>query len=81
MQTVIRKLGNSAGIIVPVAMMKDLGFKLEQSVRLDAVDGCLVVKPLAKSSYKLSDLLAEMKGKFPRVEGWDELAVVGQETA
>jgi len=79
MQTVIRKLGNSAGIIVPVALMKDLGFRIGQSVRLDAVDGCLVVKPLAKSSYKLTDLLAEMKGKFPRVEGWDELAAVGKE--
>lgn len=81
MQTFIRKLGNSAGIIVPVAMMKDLGLRLEQSVELNAVDGCLVVKPLAKPSYKLSELLVEMKGEFPRVEGWDELSAVGQEVA
>ncbi len=79
MQTVIRKLGNSAGIIVPASMMKELGLRLEQSVELNAVDGCLVVNPLVKPSYKLSELLAEMQGDSPRVEGWDALAAVGEE--
>lgn len=79
METVIRKLGNSAGIIVPVAMMKDLGLRLEQSVDLSAVDGCLVVKPMARQRYKLSALLAEMKSGFPRVADWDELPAVGKE--
>ncbi len=79
MQTVIRKLGNSAGIIVPAAMMKDLGLKLDQNVDLNAVDGCIVVKPLTKPHYKLSDLLAQMEGGFPRVEGWDESPAVGKE--
>jgi len=79
MQTIIRKLGNSAGIIVPAAMMKELGLRLDQSVDLNAVDGYLVVKPLIKPTYKLSDLLAQMKGVLPRVEGWDESPTVGKE--
>lgn len=81
MQTVIRKLGNSAGIIVPASMMKDLGLSLDQGVDLSAVDGCLVVKPLARPSYKLADLLAQMNGEFPRVEGWDDAPAVGKELA
>lgn len=81
MQTVIRRLGNSAGIIVPASMMKDLGLSIDQGVDLSAVDGCLVVKPTAKPCYKLSDLLAQMKGDFPRVEGWDEALAVGKELA
>lgn len=81
MEAVIRKLGNSAGIIIPAAVMKDLGLKVEQSIDMRVVDGCLIVKPQAKPSYKLADLLAEMKGKYPRVEGWEELEGVGKETA
>lgn len=81
MQTVIRKLGNSAGLIVPASMMKDLGLNIDQSVDLTAVDGCLVVKPLDKLRYKLSDLLAEMDGNFPQVEGWDNAPAVGKELA
>jgi len=81
MQTVIRKLGNSAGIIVPASMMKDLGLSLDQGVDLSAVDGCLVVKPLARPSYKLADLLAQMNGELPRVEGWDDTPAVGKELA
>ena len=61
--------------------MKDLGLKVEQSIDLSAVDGCLVVKPQAKPCYKLADLLDEMNGKYPRVEGWDELEAVGKETS
>ena len=81
MQTIIRKLGNSAGIIVPATIMKDLGLKLDQSVDLNTVDGCLVVKPLARPRYNLSDLLAQMNGEFPRVTGWDESPAVGREIA
>ncbi len=79
MQTVIRKLGNSAGIIVPASMMKELGLSLDQGIDLSAVDGCLVVKPLVRPSYKLADLLAQMDGEFPRVEGWDDALSVGKE--
>lgn len=81
METVIRKLGNSAGLIVPVSMMKDLGLNIDQSVDMSAVDGCLVIKPLGKRRYKLSDLLAEMKGDFPIDQEWENAPPVGKELA
>jgi antitoxin component of MazEF toxin-antitoxin module len=81
MQTVIRKLGNSAGLIVPASIMKDLGLNIDQNVDMSAVDGCLVIKPLGRPRYKLSDLLAEMEGDFPQVEGWDNMPSVGKELA
>ena len=79
MQTYIRKIGNSAGIIIPVALMKDLGFSLDQTVNINAIDGSLIVKPVTRTQYNLEELLSQMNGDFPCVEGWEELAPVGKE--
>lgn len=79
MRIVIRKLGNSAGVILPAALMKDLGLAIDQGVDLSAVDGCLVIKPLTKPTYKLADLVAEMNGELPRADGWEEPSAVGKE--
>ncbi|PJB04266.1 MAG: AbrB/MazE/SpoVT family DNA-binding domain-containing protein [Hydrogenophilales bacterium CG_4_9_14_3_um_filter_59_35] len=76
-----RLLGNSADIIVPAAMMKDLGLRPDQSVDLNVLDGRLVVKPLAKPRHKLSDLLSQMESEFPRVDGWEASPSVGVEIA
>jgi hypothetical protein len=32
-----------------------------------------------RKSYKLEDLLAEMRGPLPRDEGWDKMVPVGRE--
>ncbi len=79
MHTIIRKLGNSAGIIVPVSIMKDLGLRIDQSVDLKSVDGCLVIQPLSRPRYKLAELLAEMGDEFPLVDAWDDAPAAGKE--
>lgn len=33
----------------------------------------------AKPKYRLADLMAEMPEGLPRVEGWDEMPVIGKE--
>ena len=71
MQTIIRTLSKDASSIIPWPLVRTLELRLSQAVDLSVVDGCLVVKPLDLPRYKLSDLLAEMDGEFPRVGEWD----------
>jgi antitoxin ChpS len=39
----------------------------------------MTVSAPCKHRYKLEDLLAEMPGELPRVEGWDAMSPVGKE--
>lgn len=39
----------------------------------------MTVNARCKPRYKLEELLAEMPGQFPRVEGWDDMKPVGKE--
>ena len=39
----------------------------------------MTVSAARKPRYKLADLLAEMPGQLPRVEGWDDMKPVGKE--
>jgi hypothetical protein len=39
----------------------------------------MTVNAPRKRRYKLEDLLAEMPGELPRVEGWDAMRPVGKE--
>ena len=49
MKTAIRKLGNSAGIIIPKAALAELGLAAGSFVDLRQQDGQLIVTPLAKT--------------------------------
>lgn len=45
MKTTIRKIGNSAGIILPSGILKSLGFNIGQAVTLEEESGCIVISP------------------------------------
>ncbi|MFO1259253.1 MAG: AbrB/MazE/SpoVT family DNA-binding domain-containing protein [Gammaproteobacteria bacterium] len=60
MQTqVIRKIGNSEGVIIPKALLESLGLSLGRSVDLELVDGQLILRP-NKRKYTLEGLVAQM---------------------
>ena len=46
MQTVLRKMGNSTGIILPKALLGELGMTTGQAVDLRVEDGRIVATPL-----------------------------------
>lgn len=60
MKTTIHKWGNSLGLRIPKAFA--LEARLESGSRVDLVvrDGGLVVTPVRKPSYRLSELLAHV---------------------
>lgn len=49
MQTKIRQVGNSSGILIPAPMLAGLGMRRGAKVNLDTDAGCLVIsKPRAR---------------------------------
>jgi antitoxin MazE len=56
----VKKWGNSASIRIPSSLMTSVALKLDQVVDLSAENGNLVIKPVAKASYNLDDMLAQM---------------------
>ena len=44
MQTSIRKIGNSKGIIIPAALLNQL--QIESEVEMTLQDNCLVIRPV-----------------------------------
>lgn len=84
MQTVLRKMGNSTGIILPKALLGELGIATGQAMDLQVEDGRIVVTPTqmdkragwadaAQAIATEPDAEAEAWGRFGN-EGDDELA-------
>ena len=46
MQTAVRKLGNSAGVIIPKATLAELGLSAGDPVDMRLEDGCLILAPV-----------------------------------
>ena len=64
MDLAIRKLGNSAGVILPATLLKSLGLSVGQHLEAEEVDGKLMLTPRAKK-YTLNELLAQCDQKAP----------------
>jgi antitoxin MazE len=56
MQTAVRKLGNSAGVIIPKSLLSELGLSAGDAVDLRLEDGHLILAPVRQ----------------PRRTGWAE---------
>lgn len=64
MQTSIKKWGNSAGAIIPAAVLKKAGFGMGDQVEIEVVQGRIVMSP-ATPIFTLDELLsASPKGSF-----------------
>ena len=82
MQTSLRKVGGSIMMALSPAFLKELKIASGSMVDVALLEGHLVVRPITKSKYKLTDLLAkcDTKAKMPReVKQWLELVPVGNE--
>jgi len=58
MQMVIKKWGNSLGLIIPKIIAKDLDIKDGTSVEVQELNGNIIISP---KKYKLSDLLGKIE--------------------
>lgn len=60
MQTEIKKWGNSAAVRLPAKVLAQAGMDINSSVEIVAVDGEIILKPIANRTgeYNLADLLS-----------------------
>ncbi|WP_279049671.1 AbrB/MazE/SpoVT family DNA-binding domain-containing protein [Cedecea davisae] len=81
MRITIKKWGNSAGMVIPGALMDELGLKIGQSMETEVFNNQLIMKPLRKK-YTLDELLALGDPSAPKVseeEIWGKDNPVGKE--
>ncbi len=83
METVLRKIGNSHGILLPEKLLKELGFQLGDKLDATVVEGKLVIALAGKrNKYTLADLLAKCDTSAPmpqELTAWDNSPIVGNE--
>ena len=83
MRTRIRKIGNSAGVILPAAMREKLHLKVGDSIEIELGDDRITIKPCTvKPKYCLTELLAQCDENAPYpsdLKEWDNALTVGQE--
>jgi antitoxin ChpS len=80
MDVVIRKYGNSSVVVLPPALMRDLGIQVGTSLSMNAADGVITLAP--KKRYTLEELVAQCnsKAKSPvDMAAWNNLPSVGRE--
>ncbi len=83
METVLRKIGHSKGLILPAKLLKELNFQIGDKLNATAVNGKLVIELAEKRpKYKLADLLAkcDLSEQAPQeLAEWDNQPLVGNE--
>ncbi len=84
MELIIRKLGNSAGLTLPPALLRDLHFSIGQSLLVEkGQDNAIVLraKPTRKR-YTAAELNKQcnLKAMMPAdLQSWEDMAAVGDE--
>ncbi len=83
MLTQIRKIGNSAGAIIPAHLLKQLKLSEGDSIDVTVGDGYIIIKSATdKPKYTLAELLRKCNPNAPIVkelDAWEQAAPVGIE--
>ncbi len=83
METLLRNIGNSKGVVLPAQLLKELGMQVGDKLAVTAADGKLVIALTDKrQKYKLADLLAKCDSSAPMpqvLDDWESAPAVGNE--
>ena len=83
MKTHIRKIGNSAGAILPAILLKKLNLSDGDSIEINEDKNRIIITPYtAKVKYSLKELLSQCDKNAPQsgiIEEWDNAIAVGRE--
>ena len=67
MRIVIKKWGNSIGMVIPGVVVKALDLKVGQGMEVEVKNNQLVLTPVARKRYTLEELLAQGDNNAPKV--------------
>lgn len=82
MQTNLRKVGGSVMMALSPAFLEELKIGSGSIVDVALLDGRLIIKPISKPHYKLSDLLAKCDATSKMTEEdkqWLDAPCIGNE--
>lgn len=83
MKTSIRKIGNSAGAILPAQLLKKLHLRLGDDVSIKEDGMRIVIEPAkTRRKYRLQDLVAQCNPNAPvadDLQAWDNAPTAGEE--
>jgi len=68
MDAIIRKWGNSPALRLPVAVLKEANFAIEQKVNITVTRGRIVIEPSDSIEYDLDQLLDGMTAENAHTE-------------
>ncbi|HLV96344.1 MAG TPA: AbrB/MazE/SpoVT family DNA-binding domain-containing protein [Candidatus Acidoferrales bacterium] len=57
MKAAVKKWGNSASIRIPKTVLQAADLKLDDAVDIREESGCIVIEPLRRKDYDLTELL------------------------
>ena len=86
MQTTVRKIGNSAGIILPARLLRELGIREGDTLEITVEDGKLVAQKVArpKPVFDLASLVANTDFDAMRndeeLQQWQAMPPAGRES-
>ena len=63
MRTVVKKWGNSASVRIPAAVLQAAKLRLDDSVDVREEAGRIVIEPVPRKEYTLSELLKGITGE------------------
>lgn len=75
----LRRAGGSLVMTVPKAFIDQNGLLDGSKVELHLQGKKMIIEAPTRPRYKLSELMAEMTSEPSRVEGWDDMPLVGME--
>ncbi len=81
MRTNIRKIGNSAGAIIPALLLKKLNISKGDSIEITEDNHKIIISP-CKIKYSLKELLSQCdeNAAMPKIlNEWEQLSPVGRE--
>ena len=86
MQTTVRKIGNSAGIILPARLLRELGIREGDALEITVEDGKLVAQKVArpKPVFDLASLVVNTDFDAMRndeeLQQWQAMPPAGRES-
>jgi len=83
MQSLVRKIGNSTGMIIPAAILRKYSLKIGDQIDIQDDNGRIVIVPTqTKPKYTLTQLLEKCDESAPMPQeliDWDNTPEVGIE--
>lgn len=84
MNTVIRKIGNSSGAIIPSELLRRMNLKEGDTITIEEnKDSLVITKAKLRPRYALEELLAQCEGvddMMPEeLQEWDSMSPAGDE--